>query len=280
MGMAPRKRRLPRKKNPTPFESLGAQLARVRVARGYTQVRLAEAAIVSPATLESIEQGRRVLTLDLARQLDELLGTGGALEVGVEHLPEASSVIPAWALAFLDLEREAIAISSFENQVLPGLLQTEAYMRAVFDSRVPVLDPEEVALQIAARLERQEILQRRVPPIVSFVLSEATVRDRFGGPEVYRAQLRHLRESADMPGITIQILPLGLTGHAGISGPFVLLETPEHEHLAYAETQRGSHLVHDPDEVSILAAKYAMLRTQALNPEETKGLLDQLLGEQ
>jgi transcriptional regulator with XRE-family HTH domain len=277
--MAPRRRRLPRKKNPTPFESLGAQLARIRVTRGYTQVRLAETVIISLAKLESIEQGRRPLTLDLARQLDQVLDTGGALEAGVEHLPDADSVIPAWALAFVDLEREAITISSFENQVLPGLLQAEAYMRAVFDSRVPILDPEEMTLQIAARLQRQEIFQRRVPPVVSFILSEATVRDRLGGDEVYREQLHQLRVFADVPGVTVQILPLGLTAHAALDGPFILLETPEHEHLAYAETQRGSHLVHDPDEVSILTQRYAMLRTQALNTMETKGLLEQLLGE-
>jgi transcriptional regulator with XRE-family HTH domain len=277
--MAPRKRRLPRKKNPTPFQTLGAQLARARIAKGFTQVQLAAAVIISLAKLESIEQGRRPLTLDLARQFDEVLGTNGVLEVGAEHLPEADSAIPAWALAFVDLEREAITISWYENQVLPGLLQTEAYMRAVFDSRVPMLDPDDIAMQIAVRLDRQEILQRRVPPVLSFILSEATVRDRLGGDEVHREQLRHLLVCSDMPGVTMQILPLGLTAHAGLSGPFVLLETPDHELLAYAETQRGSHLVHDPDEVSILAARYAMLRTQALNTIETKGLLDQLLGE-
>lgn len=247
--------------------------------RGYTQPQLATAAVISLSTLESIEQGRRPLTLDLAQQFDELLNTGGTLEVGVENLPDLAAAIPVWALAFMDAERTAIAISSFENQVVPGLLQTEAYMRALYEYRVPVQSREETTAQIAARLERQEILQRQVPPIVSFVLSEATVRDRFGGPEVYREQLRHLRACADVPGITIQILPLGLAGHAGLSGPFVLLETPDHEHLAYVETQRGSQLIHDPDEVSILAAKYAMLRSQALSPEETKGLLDKLLGE-
>lgn len=278
--MAPRKRRTPkRKKSPTPFESLGALLALFRVAAGYTQVELAEAIIVSLAKLESIEQGRRPLTLDLAQELDQLLDTKGALEVAVEHLPDTDSAIPVWALEYVDLESDAITISSFENQVLPGLLQTEEYMRAVFRSRVPRLDDDEIALQIAVRLQRQEVLQRKVPPTASFITSEATLRDRLGGDEVWRIQLRHLRECAEVPGITLQVLPLGRTSHAGLDGPFVLLETPEHDHLAYAETQRGSQLVHDPDEVSILAQKYAMLRTQALNPEETKGLLDQLLGE-
>lgn len=250
------------------------------MARGYTQVRLAETVIISLAKLESIEQGRRPLTLDLAQELDQLLDTGGALEEGVQHLPDADSVIPTWALAYVDLEREAVAISSFENQVVPGLLQTEEYMRAVFRDDIPTLGEDEIELRVAARLSRQELLQRRIPPAASFILSEAILRDRIGGAAVWGAQLRHLRESAEVPGITIQILPLGRSTHAGLDGPFVLLETPEHEHLAYAETQRGSLLIHDPDEVSILAQKYAMLRTQALNPEETMGLLDQLLGEQ
>ena len=76
-----------------------------------------------------------------------------------------------------------------------------------------------------------------------------------------------------------QVLPLEHASHAGLAGPFVLLETPDHQHLAYTETQRGSELDSDPDEVSILAQKYGMLRMQALNAEETMGLLDRLLGE-
>lgn len=81
------------------------------------------------------------------------------------------------------------------------------------------------------------------------------------------------------PGITIQIMPVGRQSHAALDGPFVLLETPDHRHLGYAETQRGSQLISDPDEVSILSQRYAMLRTQALNAEDTTGLLDRMLGD-
>ncbi|MFJ2114962.1 Scr1 family TA system antitoxin-like transcriptional regulator, partial [Streptomyces sp. NPDC087850] len=85
----------------------------------------------------------------------------------------------------------------------------------------------------------------------------------------------------DLPGIALQVMPLGRQSHAALDGPFILLETPDHQHLGYTETQRGSQIVSDPDEVSILSQKYAMLRTQALNPEDTKDLLDRLLrGEQ
>jgi len=92
-----------KRKNPTPFESVGAQLALFRLAAGYTQAGLAEAIIISLAKLESIEQGRRPLTLALAQELDRLLETKGALEVAVHHLPD-TDVVPIWALEFVDLE--------------------------------------------------------------------------------------------------------------------------------------------------------------------------------
>ncbi|WP_399125843.1 DUF5753 domain-containing protein [Streptomyces sp. ITFR-6] len=202
-------------------------------------------------------------------------------------MPEVD-LIPAWAEQYMDLERTALALSWFENQVLPGLLQTENYARAVFRSKVPVMPEDEIEAQVAARIEpaqvaarieRQEILHRKNPPTTSFIISEAVLRDRLGGDEVYAETLRHLAEVAQLPGITIQVMPLGQQTHAALDGPFILLETPDYQHLAYTETQRGSQIVADPDEVSILAQKYAMPRTQALNVDETKDLLDRLLGE-
>ncbi|WP_255306027.1 helix-turn-helix transcriptional regulator [Streptomyces sp. Wb2n-11] len=258
---------------------VGALVARFREAAGFTQRELAEQSCTGEETIASIEQGRRPLKPDLARLLDRLLDTKHALETAVENMPEID-LIPAWAEQYMDLEREAIALSWFENQVLPGLLQTESYARAVFRTDVPALSEEEIEQRIAARIGRQEILQRTEPPTASFIISEAVVTDRLGGDEVYTEMLRHVRACADIPGVALQLMPLGRQTHAGLSGLFILLESPDHQHLAYAETQRGSQLISHPDEVSILERKYAMLRTQALNTEETKGLLDRLLGEQ
>ncbi|MDF3293127.1 helix-turn-helix domain-containing protein [Streptomyces silvisoli] len=265
-------------KNATPERLVGAQVALFRRWARLTQRELAERLGVHEETIASIEQGRRPLKLDLAEQLDELLETKGALEVAVRNLPERAKY-PVWAEAFIDHERDAIAISSYENQVIPGLLQTEAYARAVFRNRVPLFSEGEIEHRVAMRMERHDILHRKVPPTCSFIFSEAVLKDRLGGDEVYKEQLRHLRKCADLPGLTIQIMPLGRETHAGLNGPFVLLETPEHHLIVYLETQRGSQLISDPDEVSIIARKYAMLRSQALNLEESKRLLDQLLGE-
>ncbi|MFC4954779.1 helix-turn-helix transcriptional regulator [Streptomyces mauvecolor] len=274
--MHPRKR--PRK-NTSAMRMVGALVATFRIAAGLTQRQLGERVLLHEEMIASIEQGRRPLKLDLAALLDQLLDTKGALTTAVENMPEID-LIPAWAEEYMDLEREAIALSWFENQALPGLLQTENYARAVFLSKVPAMSEDEIVAQVEKRLERQEILHRKEPPTLSFVISEAILRDRLGSDTVYVEMLRHLRACADLPGLTLQVMPFGRHTHAGLSGPFVLLETPDHQHLAYVESQRGSHLVSDPNEVSLLGQKYAMLRTQALNSEETRGLLDRLLGEQ
>ncbi|MEU2251006.1 helix-turn-helix transcriptional regulator [Streptomyces sp. NPDC019224] len=258
---------------------VGALVAQFRTAAGMTQRQLAERTCTQPETIASIEQGRRALQLPLARRMDTLLETKGALATAVENMPEVD-LIPAWAEEYMDLEREALALSWYDNQVVPGLLQTEAYARAVFRNRVPVFSEEKIVEQTAGRLGRQEILRRDQPPTISFVIWEPVVRLQLVDDEEHARQLRHLRACAALPGICLQVLPLNHRTHAGLDGPFTLLETPDYQRVAYSETQRGSLLVSDPDEVSILSQKYAMLRAQALNPEETVGLLDSLLGEQ
>ncbi|GAA3380176.1 helix-turn-helix transcriptional regulator [Streptomyces racemochromogenes] len=274
--MPPRKR-VP--KNGTALKMVGAQVAVLRLRKNLTQRALAKLAAVDEETIASIEQGRRRLMPDVAEALDRILESGGVLAAAAQHIP-AVDQLPVWAEEFIDLEQEAVDLSSYENQVIPGLLQTEAYAQAVFTNEIPALSQRKISDRIAIRMDRQKILRRAEPPNLSYVISEAALHDQLGGHDVHREALRYLRACADLRGVTIQIMTLGRQSHAGLSGPFVLIMTPDLQQIAYAETQRGSQLISDPSEVSILSRKYAMLRTQALNPEETKGLLDGLLGEQ
>ncbi|KMS78215.1 DNA-binding protein [Streptomyces leeuwenhoekii] len=267
-----------RARNASAMKMVGALLALYREAAGYTQRSLGEVFVISEQQIASIEQGRRPLKPDLAEKLDELLGTKGALSAALRHMPEVD-LVPLWAEEFLDREREAIAISSYENQVLPGLLQTEAYAEAVFRSRVPVYDEDEIAQLVAARVDRHVILHRKEPPITCFVVWEPVLAAPIGGKKVWVEQLRHLRACSELPGLMLQALPLDRATHAALAGPFVLLETPDHQRLAYTENHRGSQLIADPYEVAILTQKCAMLRSQALTPEDTRDLLDRLLGE-
>ncbi len=109
---------------------------------------------------------------------------------------------------------------------------------------------------------------------------EPALHLRIGTEEIRREQMRFLREVTELPCVSLQVLPLSSPEHAGVDGPFTLLESPDHQHLAYTESQRGSQWVSDAEEVSRLARKYAMLRTQALTTQDSVGLLDRLLGEQ
>ncbi|MEU6216577.1 helix-turn-helix transcriptional regulator [Streptomyces sp. NPDC047022] len=274
--MTPRKP--PGKKNSSAMRMLGRQLGRARRAAGLTQRELGRLVGAEEETVASYEQGRRNIPLDVAASMDEVLDTKGMLTAGVEELPEID-LFPVYAEEYIGQEREAIALSLYANQALPGLLQNESYARAVLRERVPAYNEDEIEAKTAARVGRKEILHVEVPPTVSFVIWEPVLHLEIGGSEVHREQLRHLREYADLPHLSVQFLPLDSQSHAGLDGPFVLLETPDHQHLAYVEGQRGSQWVSDPDEVSILARKHAMLRAQALTPQYSKRLLDGLLGD-
>ncbi|MER0482808.1 helix-turn-helix transcriptional regulator [Streptomyces sp. Edi2] len=263
----------------TSWHVIGAQLSHFRKAARMTQPMLAERVGVHEDTIGSVEQGRRPLKLDLAETMDEVLGTKGALAVAVAKVPEREK-LPAFVQDLVEHEEEALTLLSYQNQVVPGLLQTEPYARATFASLYPPLEHDQVEEWVSGRISRQKLLEREKPrPMLNFILEEVALHRPIGGPEILRAQLRHLRSCAELPFLGLQIMPTARCPHASLDGPLVLLETPEHEHFAYIEAQRISFLVDDPDEVSGYQQKYGMLRSQALTPEETKSLLDDLLGE-
>ncbi|MDN3297842.1 helix-turn-helix transcriptional regulator [Streptomyces ficellus] len=263
----------------TSWHLIGAQVAQLRRAAGLTQPALAEQLCIHQETIASIEQGRRPLKYDLALQMDQVLDARGVLAAGVARVPERERY-PAFARDFIEHEQEAVTLLSYENQVVPGLLQIEEYAAAVFSCLIPPISPDDAEERLSARLDRQKIFDRKPwPPVMSFLIEESVLSRPIGGPAVLRDQLRHLRRCAELPYMGLQIMPTKREKHAGLAGPMVLLETPDHEHLAYIEAQRVSFLIDDPDEVSVLQQKYGMLRSQALTPEESMGLLDDLAGE-
>ncbi|MEU6061445.1 helix-turn-helix transcriptional regulator [Streptomyces sp. NPDC047097] len=263
----------------TSWHLIGAQLAQLRRAAGLSQPKLAAELSISPETLASIEQGRRPLRIDRAQELDDVLGTNGVLAVGVSRVP-AKERYPAFVQDFIGLEATARALSSYQNHAIPGILQTEAYAAAVFNSRFPPYTREEREEHQADRIDRRKLFDREpTPPTMSFIIEQSVFDCELGDEEVTREQIRHLRRIADLPYVSLQIMPRKRHTHAGLDGPFVLLETDDHQQLAYIEGQRVSFLIQDPAEVSILQQKYGMLRSQALNTEDTKGLLDDLAGE-
>lgn len=267
-----------RNKRVTSWHVIGAQLATFRKAARLTQASLADRFCVGEDTIASIEQGRRPLQADFAAQLDELLDTKGVLQVAVAKVPQRER-FPAFAQDFVEYEQEAVTLLSYQNQVVPGLLQTEGYARAVFVSLYPPLEGDVLEERVAARLDRQSMFDRKPRPMASFLIEESILTRPLGGRSVLSEQIQHLRRCAELPFLGLQIMPTSREKHAALDGPMVLLETPDHDQLAYVEGQRVSVLIDDLDEVSVLQQKYGMLRSQALSPEESMRLLDDLLGE-
>ncbi|MFI7387045.1 helix-turn-helix domain-containing protein [Streptomyces sp. NPDC049813] len=266
------------KKRVTSWHAIGAQIAHFRKYVGVTQAGLADQLCVSHDKMASIEQGRRPVDLALAAQIDEYLDTKGALAVAVAKIP-AREKFPVLVADLVEIEQVAVSILSYEAQVVPGLLQTEEYMRAVFNCRYPPIGRGMLDDWVLGRLERQKVWEREDPPGANFILEETILRRPIGGREVMRAQIRHLLELSRLDCLGLQIMPADRVPHAGLDGPLELLENPDHDFVAYLEGQRVSSVVDDPDEVSIYQLKYGMLRSQALSPAESTHLLDELLGE-
>lgn len=262
----------------TSWQLVGAQLRHFRKLAGLTQAVLAERAGVGEDTIASIEQGRRALQLDMAIQLDELLGTKGTLRVAVEKIPRKERY-QALVKDFVQYEQSALSLLWYESQLIPGLLQTEAYARFIFGCTYPPLEEDEIEKRVADRLDRQKILERKPRPLLHFILEESILHTQLGDPEVMREQLLHLRRCMDLPFVTIQIMPRNTPRHAGLSGPLILLETPDHDGLAYVDGQLRGELYDEPSDVSALMQRYGMLRSQALTVAESTRLLDALLGE-
>ncbi|MER5934451.1 helix-turn-helix transcriptional regulator [Streptomyces sp. NPDC002054] len=258
---------------------VGVLAAHFRGQTPFTQESLAEHLHVDRETVSSMEQGRRLLQPKMAAALDELFDTRGALSKALTKVPKRERY-PAFAIDYIDHERDAESLLWYENHVIPGLLQTPEYAAAVFGCLYPPLTPEEAEQHTTSRLARQTLFNRKPwPPMMHFILEQVVLERPIGGMEVLRGQLRHLREMAKLPFLGLQIIPTSRTTHAGLAGPMILLETGDHDQLAYLEGQRVSFLLDDPDDVHSLHLKYGMLRSQALSLEDSMGLLDDLLGE-
>ncbi len=177
------------------------------------------------------------------------------------------------------LEKVAVSLYTYECRLVPGLLQSEAYARAVFDNSIPLLTERQLETQLAARLKRQKMLYERPTVPFSFIVEEHVFRRRLGGAEVQRSMLDRVLDLSAPRNVTLQVVPLEAEFHGCLDGPVRLLETPDGRRLGYSEGQQNGRLISDPKEVSLLCQRYDTLRSQALNPKESRGLLERLRGE-
>jgi len=209
-----------------------------------------------------IPADEREALLTLARQ---------AKERGWWH--QYASAVPDWFQVYMGLETEASTIREYAAELVPGLLQAEGYYRAFLASVAPG-DPE-IDKKVKVRLERQERLTNGDPPNYWAVLNEAVIRRLVGGGEVMTRQLGHIAAIAEMPNVTVQILPFNAGVHPAMDGSYSILGFPESHDpdVVYQENQSGSVYLEEADEVERFSRMFSHLMAKALSQEDSARLI-------
>lgn len=241
---------------------LAAELRRARGAAGLSQSQLAEAITYSESLVAMVETGRRTPSKDFTSRCDDRLNTGGLLTriltdlVSLEYSPEC---FRPW----IPLEQEATALHAYESQLVPGLLQTADYARAVLRSIPPTSD-EELDQRVAARLERQQILHRKRPPLFISIIDEMVLRRPIGGTPVMHAQLLHLAEMDDRDLVRLQVVPQDVGMYAGLNGAFTLAAFGDDGEMVYLDGPVRGQVAESPADVAIIRRAWEELRCDAL----------------
>ncbi|MER7420032.1 helix-turn-helix transcriptional regulator [Micromonospora peucetia] len=234
------------------------QLRQQRALRGMSQEEFGKRAAYSGSTVSAVETGTRPIDMPYAIRADEILETGG-LFASLLRMAQRDGQ-PSWFKPWLEAERAAKQLRYFNPTLVPGLLQTANYARAVlrFDDTRP---EREVEQQVAARLERQEILERERPPQVVAVVDESILcrRDAIMGE-----QLAHLLRMTELPNVHIHIVPASAGLHVGLSGPLALAMLPDGTWAGHLDDQLGGSPVVAEDGVATLLARWEGVRGAAL----------------
>ena len=267
---------------------LGAELRRRREAAGITIEAVAERLRCSASKISRIETGHTSVTPHDVEVLLEIYGVRGAETEELLRISQEARQKGWWhpykavlTGAYVGLEAAARSVRAYEQQVVPGLLQTEAYASAMIAGARPDITAEEVARRVRVRMARQSLLTQDDPLNLRVVLDEAVVSRPVGGDAVMRAQVERLIETAGLPNVSVQVLSFSVGAHAGMDGTFAILDFPEpgDPAVVYAENATGGVFLEKHDEVGKYSFIFDHIRAAALDPEETVALLSELTKE-
>ena len=243
------------------LELFAGELRRLRTKAGLSQESLAEQVNYSASLVASVEQCRRPPREEFTQRCDDALAGEGLL-VRIREAILKESLMP-WFREWVTIEQEATALCSFQPLVVPGLLQTEGYARALYEGASQLVG-EQIEQPLAARLDRQKVLARPNPPLLVAVL-DYTVLDRpVGGPKVMRDQLRHLVEVGRRPRVHLHVVPKDVGAYPGLNGAFVIATPAEGEDLAYLDNQLRGTIVERTVDVNSLRQNWESVRAEAL----------------
>lgn len=268
------------------------ELRAYRNARGWTQADLATKISYSESLIAQVETCRRPPSRDLAKALDKVFatpvfaeetpdspakpGTFGRMWAKLRNLP-----FPASFRSFAPYEAEAVALHVFDHSLIPGLIQTEAYARAVLATR-PNTPPEEIGNLVAGRLARQAVLRREDPlaPLLWALIDEGALYRPVATPEVMYDQLMHLAEVSVQPNITIQVIPYSAGGHTGLLGACTIADLDGSPGIVNLEDIADGRVTDDAATVSQVTLRFNSLRSEALPKGASRELIVRVAEEQ
>ncbi|MFJ1611842.1 Scr1 family TA system antitoxin-like transcriptional regulator [Streptomyces sp. NPDC088251] len=254
----------------TPREKYGQELRLRRTAAGLTQEALGDQVVCSPTLISHYEAGRRLPTPDDARRIDLALKTDGFF---VRWLNDLDSKFAQYFTAVAELEREATEIRQYGASLIPGLLQTDAYARAVFQAYRPNHCTEELDEFVVNRLERGRLLTKSSTPVAWTLLDEAALRRRAGGPRVMAEQLHKVADMAGAGRLRLHVLTFASGAHALQEGMLYLLNFADAAPVSYVEGFRTGHLMDDPALVEACHTAYTLALGEAAPHQESVALV-------
>jgi transcriptional regulator with XRE-family HTH domain len=247
--------------NPAAF--LGAELRRARLAAGITsQDKLAQLLGYDRSVIAKAETGERPPSEDVMKALVKILGLG-EMVIRLAALARRSTGIPAWFLDWVAIEGDAVTLHTWQSALIPGLLQTPDYARAILASWRLDTDGD-IEAKLAARTGRQAILDRDDPPDLCALLDESVLHRCIGSAAVMAGQLEHLAQAVRRPNVTIQLVPEQAGAYAGLSGAFWVATASGGQQSAHLETGVQGMTVVEPALVRKAARLFEMLRSDAL----------------
>jgi transcriptional regulator with XRE-family HTH domain len=263
------------------------ELKAYRVDRGWSQADLGTRVNYSEALIAQVESFRKIPTMQLAEALDRLFGTPGYTE-GQPGKPGTPGTFmrlatrirrlsfPVAFRPFTEAEEEATTLLIYEHSFFPGLFQTEAYARAILRTH-PHVSEQQVAERLAGRMSRQAIVARDNPPRIWVILSEPVLCLLVGSPETVQDQLMRMVESAQLPNVTVQVLPVAQ--HAAIQGSFHIAEIDGRSTVAFIADGTDGRTTQDPVTLNEVADRFRYLQSEAMSPSASRDLMERVAKE-
>ncbi|XKK59539.1 helix-turn-helix domain-containing protein [Streptomyces sp. ARC32] len=257
----------------SPLDYYGFELRRHREAAGLTQRQLGDIVNYTGSLVGQIETARKLPTPEFSERVDAALGTGGLLSRLVTLVMRTQ--LPTWFQQMAELEARAVEICAFQTHMVHGLLQTDAYVRAVLST----FDPTDLDDRTAVRLARQRIFEKQNPPVFWSIVSEAALLQEIGGRETMRGQLAHLLSFEDNPRINVQVLPFSAGAHPGLTGSFSIFRFASDPAILYTERYGSGHPTANPESVKDCSLRYDHLRAAALSLKDSAALIRRVMEE-